>query len=182
MRDMNAPAVWQVTGAAFELGGLALVAMGIVEARHFAPELLGLVGNVRTKARVMLAKLSWKRQSATVTVGGVAAIASVGRMSARGTVRLGPWDDTPIEERVLDLRRMIEEHADDLDELHGRQGAEEKARITADTEQQNRHVALQQLVEDKIKKATTSGLRRQAWGVLFFAVGIVLGTIGNVLG
>lgn len=173
----------QVAGAGFELAGLVLVAMGIAETRQqFAPELPGVVGRLRNAGSWVVVRLPWCKKNTKVVVGAASMSFGGGDVRVRGTVGLGSWEDVPIERQVLDLRRMFEAQATELDQLHRERKAQETKRAAGEQELRDRLTGLQGALDRVIKMAATSGLGRETWGVACFALGLALGTVGNVMG
>lgn len=170
-------------GACFDVAGFVLVAVGIAENhQRFAPELPGIAGQVRAAWRWVVVRLSWRKREHTVVVGDASFQIHGEVMTTRVTVGLRPWDDdVSLDERILDLRRGLETHAQDLDQLHQRQQSEETTRAAADSEQQRQQAAMQETLDSAIKEVAIGGIQRETWGLACFAVGLVLGTIGNAL-
>jgi hypothetical protein len=77
---------------------------------------------------------------------------------------------------------MLETQTKEVDRLHRRLDEEKLERSATANELREAHAALQFRIDAEFKDVTTAGLSREAWGVMCFAVGLVLGTVGNVTG
>lgn len=183
MCGMGAATALQVAGAGLEVAGLGLVAWGIVRARHrYAPGMPGLMDHLRNAGGWVIVRLPRRRKDTRVVVGAGSISFGGGHVRVRGTVGLGSWDNVPIERRVLDLRRMFEAQATEIDQLHRERKTQEIERTAAEQDLRDRITWLQGEQDRAIKEAITGDLRREAWGVAFFVFGLVLGTVGNVMG
>jgi hypothetical protein len=104
----------------------------------------------------------------------------VGSAKVRATVGFGPWHEEELVDRIERLRLAFENHERVLSELDERFDAEESARRWADERQDRALGELRNEFTDMVRDAAAGGLRLQTFGVLLFAVGVVLGTWGNL--
>jgi len=171
----------QISGAAFELAGIATVAFGIANTRAKFTDNAPLARRAWSRTARAAARLFRRKRSQTVHLGAATLHVRAGSVRARGTVGFGPWVDEELAERIERLRRAVENHNRELSELGGRLDGEEVARQEADERHEGHvdevHRELTQLVRD----AAAGGLRLETIGVALLAVGVVLQTWGNLV-
>jgi hypothetical protein len=170
----------QVVGAGFELAGLATVAWGITDTRRsFTPERPSLGQQLLSPFKKLLARFR-RRKSVTIAAQAAVGVAMGSRM--RAVVKMGSWEGLDADEKVARLRSMVERHEDMLagvdDELETERGERRKG----DEQEGRLREQTRQLLEDRIRDAAAGGLRLESWGVLLFALGIVFGLWGNLIG
>jgi hypothetical protein len=176
---MNTGMLLQMLGATCELLGLLLVAWGISATRSRFTDRQSMPRRAWAAAQGFAARFTRRHH---VVIGGatVSAIASVGGR-ARVTIGFGPWDELSIEDRLSRLRSAIERHEEVFGHLDDRLDWEGFERREADDAQSQARLELDGQLRQEIRDAAAGGLRRETWGALLFALGIVLGTLGNLI-
>jgi hypothetical protein len=171
----------QVVGGTVELAGLILVAVGNSEARlGFDPTRPYLL-NKGQKAAKRLAARFRKPQPKNVSVGvGSARLRMLGS-KVRVRVNFGPWDDVPVEERIERLKQRVEAYQDRFDQLEDHIEAERKGREEGIQALAQRVTEAEERLSERVKEAATGGLERETWGVVLFALGLILQVWGSIL-
>jgi len=76
---------------------------------------------------------------------------------------------------------MVNRHEEDLNRLAGRIEQEARERQAGDSDEQRHREELGRSLDQRIREAAAGGLRLETAGVLLFAVGLGLGTWGNLI-
>jgi hypothetical protein len=178
---MSAGPYLQVVGALCELGGLGTVAAGIADTREHFTDRPSIFRRAWARVVRAAAKLR-RRRPQTVNVEGTGTMTATVSMKGRATISFGPWGDEALEERIERLRRAFEDHERVLNELDERIDGEVNARREADVLHERRVDEVHRELADLVREAAAGGLRLQTIGVLLFALGVVLGLSGNLMG
>jgi hypothetical protein len=170
----------QVIGACFELAGLTTVAWGITNTRRsFTPDRPSLGQQLLSPLKKLVAR--FRRPKPTIITAS-AGMVSYSGSRVRASVKMGSWEGVSTEDRLERLRNMVERHEDLLDHLDGAIENERDDRRKGDEQEGRLREETRQLLETRIREAAAGGLRVESWGVLLFALGIVFGLWGNLLG
>ncbi|GIV00550.1 MAG: hypothetical protein KatS3mg014_2165 [Actinomycetota bacterium] len=176
---MDAGRWLQVSGALAELGGLGTVAWGIRQTRAKFTERPSLARRAWKAVSRTLGRFSKRPQ--TVSVPLVGSITAGGEVRTRLTIGSGPWDEEELAERVERLRRAIENHERELQYLEARIDAEARTRSEDVTLLERRIDEANRELQGLIREAAAGGLRVESVGVVLFAIGVALGTWGNLI-
>lgn len=174
---------YQLLGGIAEFGGLMTVAVGITKTRQeFKPDRLFLPTRAWRRVRSLAINIwPWPRKKSVVIQVGTAGEISLAGGFARAKVTPGPWTDVDIDERIERLKKMFMALDDRVDRLEDRLAAEAKARADSDAAQAAAVERESQELSERISQAAAGGLSLETWGVAFFALGIVLSTVGNLI-
>jgi hypothetical protein len=167
----------QLLGGLFEIGGLAFVALGIVETRRAFTDRPGIVQNVARRVAEFVARLTRKKRVHTLEVHDSLHMQSAA--SARLRVTYG--FEGSLEERVERLQEIAQQHGNRLAEVTELVGSEsEKLRAEIRSLQDALSESERELTE-RICGAASNGLTLESWGVFLFIIGVVLTTWGGVI-
>lgn len=114
-------------------------------------------------------------------IGAAVEISGTASMKVKGRVGFGPWDHEALADRIERLRRAFENHERILNELDKRLDDEESARRGADEQQGQSIERARKELTDLIRDAAAGGLHLETIGVVLFALGVALGTWGNLV-
>jgi hypothetical protein len=164
------PTTLRTAGGLFELGGLALVAWGIYTLRSRFSErpsslraAVAFVGSIWNRLRP-------PRRDAVVQADAIGVTLSVG--NAR--VKVSPSPTQSLEEKVETLIQTVDRLQDEDGRLADEIAAEQSARIKAvQSEQAAREAGITE-IRESIRELATGDLTRQFWGVILFAMGVLL--------
>jgi hypothetical protein len=168
---------FQLVGGLFEVIGLITVALGISDARARFTDRPSLPQKIRNVILRLTVKLGLRK-------GKVIEPSASGTVHSSGSARLmiGYGFLGTLEERVTRLQEIAQKHEDAIDGLAGQLQDESAARKQADDEALARLTTTEQQLEQRISEAAAGGITLEAWGVLSFAVGVVLTTVGGIAG
>jgi hypothetical protein len=168
--------VLQIAGAACELAGIGTVAWGIAETRATFTDRPSLARRAWTRVSRTAARIFRRRRPITATINAAVELNLAGSLRGRATVGFGPWDDEALEERIERLRRAIENHEKQLNDVDRRIDDEERRRREADERHESRVDEVYRELTELIREAAAGGLRLETIGVSLFALGVVLQT------
>ncbi len=80
-----------------------------------------------------------------------------------------------MEERVKKLQTIADRHEESLDHISQQIDQERQERREGDSVEQQQRQELRKALEERISIAAAGGLSLETWGVVFFALGVVLG-------
>lgn len=163
-----------VIGASFEIVGLGLVFVELAVIRSHEFDIQTPWTRIVRRIRRLLGRPQ--------LVEAKASLDAVGGMEVRAKIRPGDASpDATARERLERLEGYVERLDEDLDDLWQALGrhAENLVAEAARRDQQLRH-EFEQRESDRRKKLRPS-LMRQTIGALCVLIGLVLGTLGNVL-
>lgn len=169
-----------VVGALCELCGLIAVAKGITDTRENFGAGPSILQRVWTRIVRVAAKFR-KRRNVTVSIQPAHMTVSAGNVRVRTSVGFGDWDDLTPDERIDRLRAGIETLQQNLDRTDDRLDVEEKDRSDADARIDRSVGELDQGLRELVREAATGSLRVETIGVFLVGLGLLLGTLGNLL-
>jgi hypothetical protein len=176
----------QVVGAILELGGLGTVAWGISDTRRRFTDRPSIkdqsVDFLKRTAKRATARFHRKPRQIVVGVGAAAGRIHFGGGHVYPTAKLADQAGTTVEERLDQIRTMVNQHAEKLTALERRIDEEADSRKEADEAADRQRRVTEEGLRKLIADAAAGGLRLETVGVLLFAAGLVIGVVGSLVG
>jgi hypothetical protein len=173
---------WWCWGAALQVGGALLEALGFVV----------LVAGLRERRRDANLPSAWKKRrdriqayldrirhkTQVIQVEGIASSESVGSITPMKTYHWG----TTIEETVEELKRLAELRQKADNDIYQRIERESQDRIAAVEAVREALEQFKRGLEEREARETAKVVSREGWAIGLFVIGLIVAVSGNVLG
>lgn len=174
---MQSAAALLVTGAAFQIVGVASIVWEIRRARRQFG--LGSTSKVRrwaVRSFRRVGALVGIKKSVTIHAGG--AIAAVSVMATGEGRVVNSLAGKPVEEQIAILAERIEEI---WEVMPKKLNDEADKRASADNEEARARIEATKQVQDAVQKSALGGFRVRGYGAGLIILGLILSTLGSVL-
>jgi hypothetical protein len=176
--EVNLGLSLQVIGGALEALSVIALAIGITKTRAAFLDRPAWFVRVIGRMRRWLQRLF--RRPVVIHARG-ASILAAAQASGRATVK-PDWSRLGPQESVQRLQEISDRHEEAITDLLGRIERESRERAAAYEEEQTARNELGASLNRRIVEAATGGLKYEAWGASFLALGIGLTLLGLIVG
>jgi hypothetical protein len=165
-----------VIGSAFELFGLFVLALGIIETRQtFDPSRPSLA--YRIFGPLIRRINRWRGRVHTLEIDA----ASHAHTAANAVMRRGFSFQGGLEENVQRLQAIAQDHENSIADLQSALDREQRERETGDKAGAEALREIEQRLHNRIREAAAGGLAKETWGVGLFFLGVVFTLLGTIL-